>query len=288
MTIRPSDRKPVTTSTGHLMSSASWIDLHYLACQVEYEAMISSAGLTVDSHVLDAGCGSGCFLPIMSNLVGQHGSITAIDLAPEHVEAVRRRANARQYSCTVDAHVGSITALPFSDGMFDAVWSANVFQYLEPSAIQTALIEFKRVLKPDGVVAIKDGDISALQIFPISPLQIWRLLDAWARKGDRQVFGLLESVRLREFVKAAGFLDATRRVTFVERTAPLRSLDAEFIGELLQFLLGLAETLDLAPYDLDYWRTAANPRSSSYVLNAPDLYFREAAVLITAKSEPLA
>jgi arsenite methyltransferase len=92
-----SNSSSIATSTGHAMSSASWIDAHYVACQCEYEAMISSVGLKSGWHVLDAGCGSGGFLPIMAELIGPNGKISAIDVAPEHVDAVRRRADANQY-----------------------------------------------------------------------------------------------------------------------------------------------------------------------------------------------
>jgi hypothetical protein len=72
-----------------------------------------------------------------------------------------------------------------------------------------------------------------------------------------------------------------RRVTFIERTAPLRRADAQFIAGLIEFLAGLARKLDLSKADLDFWHDANDIDSASYILNERDLYFREAAVLVT-------
>jgi arsenite methyltransferase len=281
----PGDPNFDETSTGHAMSSASWIDSHYLACKHEYESILLSVGLASGWHVLDAGCGTGGFLPVISEMVGSHGRISAIDVTMEHVEVVQQRASAGQYYCHVDAKIGNITSLPFPAGNFDAVWSANVFQYLEQSQIDEAFAEFARVLKPGGVVAIKDGDITALQIYPISPLLLWRLLDGWARQGDRQAFGLLEALKLSETAAKAGFLHVNRQVTFIQRTSPLRPADRTFIAELLDFFLALAEKVSVSPSDLREWREIADSQSSSYVLNSPNFYFREAAVLITGHNQ---
>jgi hypothetical protein len=44
-----------TTTTGHALSAADWLDIHYLARQPEYEAILRRAGFQAGWHVLDAG-----------------------------------------------------------------------------------------------------------------------------------------------------------------------------------------------------------------------------------------
>jgi ubiquinone/menaquinone biosynthesis C-methylase UbiE len=270
----------ITTSAGHAMSSAKWIDAHYVACQAEYEGMLRSVGLQSGWHVLDAGCGTGGFLPLMAELVGQHGKISAIDIAHEHIGVVRAEAESNRFACSVDALVGDITALSFEDRTCDAVWSANVAQYLSEAELSEALTEFRRVLKPGGVLAIKDGDITALQIFPIPPTLLWRLLDAWSRSGDREIIGLLGSLKIKRRMQALGFEHVRREVTFIERAAPLRAAESQFVSGLVEFFAKLAPKLELAQSDIEFWRDFGNVKSPQFILNHKDLYLREAAVLV--------
>jgi ubiquinone/menaquinone biosynthesis C-methylase UbiE len=258
------------------MSSASWVDAHYLACQPEYEAMIRSVGLQPGWHVLDAGCGTGQFLSIIRELVGQQGRIIGVDVAPENVAIAQAKAT----SDPIDVQIADIKALPFPDGIFDAVWNANVAQYLSERELAAALAEFRRVLKPGGVLAVKDGDITALQIFPIPPTTLWRLLDAWTRRGDQQVRGLLRSIGLADRLRKAGFAPVKPSVTFMERMAPLQPPEVQFVAKLTEFFAALAPALNLLPADIEYWREVSNSQSRKCILRQPDLYLREAAVLV--------
>jgi ubiquinone/menaquinone biosynthesis C-methylase UbiE len=54
----------------------------------------------------------------------------------------------------VSFQVETVSVLPFADQSFDVIVSANAFHYFD--APETALIEMKRVLKPDGKVVILD------------------------------------------------------------------------------------------------------------------------------------
>ena len=78
-----------STSTGHALSAAAWLDAHYLAAQPEYETMVRSVGFQRGWRVLDAGCGGGSYLPLLAELVGPQGHISAVDLAPENVAHLR-------------------------------------------------------------------------------------------------------------------------------------------------------------------------------------------------------
>lgn len=282
----PSDTKSVTTSAGHAMSLASWVDAHYLACQPEYETMIRSVGLQPGWHVLDGGCGTGQFISVIGELVGERGRISAVDMALENVAIAQAKVASHEFSCPVDVQIGDIKSLPFPDRTFDAVWNANVAQYLNERELAAALAEFRRALKPGGVLAVKDGDITALQIFPIPPTVLWRLLDAWTRRGDQQIRGLLGSLSLADRLRKAGFTRVTRTVTFMERVAPLKAEEAQFVSGLMEFFAALAPALDLLPADIEYWRDISNSRSPKYILREPDLYLREAAVLVVGTKPP--
>lgn len=123
---RTSQVSNATTSTGHTFSDSRWLDLHFEVARKEYETMLRDVGIQPGWHVLDAGCGGGSFLPLMSELVGPTGKITALDLVPENVATVQERIAAGHFASNIKARQGSILSLPFAESSFDAVWCSNV------------------------------------------------------------------------------------------------------------------------------------------------------------------
>lgn len=89
------------TSTGHELTESAYLDSHFEAMRPEYEAMIRSVGFQTGWRVLDAGCGGGSFLPLLAELVGTTGRISAIDLAPEHIERVDALIKNGQFHCSI-------------------------------------------------------------------------------------------------------------------------------------------------------------------------------------------
>ena len=270
-----------STSTGHALSAAAWLDAHYLAAQPEYETMVRSVGFQSGWRILDAGCGGGSYLPLLSELLGPQGHISAVDLAPENVAHVQAQIVSGHLHCPADVRPGNVTALPFADDSFHAVWSANVTQYLPDLELRTMLAEARRVLKPYGLLALKDTEDSALALHPIPPLLLWRLLDALARRGEMTVIGGLRGLQLSRFVAEAGFAHVRRTVVYIQRQPPLRVAEAQLIAELVDWLAEAAATLDLLAADRAQWRAFADPASPSYILRQPDLYWREADMLVT-------
>src|SRR6476659_2369951 len=80
------------SSQGHAMAEAAWLDVHFEASRPQYEAMLRSVGLQSGWRVLDAGCGSGSYLPLIAEAVGPTGAIAALDHAPDNVAIAERRA----------------------------------------------------------------------------------------------------------------------------------------------------------------------------------------------------
>lgn len=91
-----------TTTTGHALSEANWLDTHFEVARTINEAMIRDADIQSGWHVLDAGCGGGSFLPLISQSVGPTGQITALDLAPENVAIVEQRAAVGHFACPTE------------------------------------------------------------------------------------------------------------------------------------------------------------------------------------------
>jgi ubiquinone/menaquinone biosynthesis C-methylase UbiE len=112
-------------------------------------------GIKSGWNVLDAGCGGGSFLPLLAELVGSGGHISTYDLAPENVGIVDSLVENGQFLCSIETRVGNLTSLPYEDNRFDAVWCANITQYLTDDELSQMLAEFCRVVRPEGLVAVQ-------------------------------------------------------------------------------------------------------------------------------------
>lgn len=153
-------------------------------------------------HALDAGCGTGGFLPLLAERVGAAGRLSAVDMAEEHVAAVSASLRAAPLPCPADVRTGDVTALPFPAHSFDALWSANVTQYLSNAQLAAMLAEARRVVRPGGLVAVKESEITALQSQPAPPTLLWRLIAAVAQacecdpRGTKYLLDFLTSLNI--------------------------------------------------------------------------------------------
>ena len=104
---RPTMAEPQSTrddhrsSPGQVLSEAAWLDAHFEAGRLEYEAMLTSVPVEPGWRVLDAGCGSGSYLPLLADRLGGKGHIDALDLAPENITIVQRRLHEWRLGPTV-------------------------------------------------------------------------------------------------------------------------------------------------------------------------------------------
>ena len=263
------------TSAGHKLSAGRHLDIHYLALKDEYDATLRSAGIRPGWSVLDAGAGNGVFLPLMAKLLGVEGRIEALDLARENVEAIEGLVASQQFACPISARTGDITTLPYEPGTFDAVWSANVIQYLSDEELTQAIEEFCRVVKPGGLIAVKEVDISVWQYQPQDPKLMWRLLDALS--DDKQMSGAMRGTRVPAWFRAAGLENVSAITTLAERRQPLRPVEREYIRNNLEFLSGLARTCDLPEADHHQWKAIGE--EPDRLISNLDFCYREMWVL---------
>lgn len=270
------------SSTAQNFTDDRHLDFHYQLAQPEYDACIEAIGIHAGWRLLDAGCGNGAFVPILSRLVGADGLIHAVDIAPEHIERINARAAQQGYACPVTAYQGSLMHLPLAHAAYDGVWSANVSQYLTDTELTQSLAEFHRVLRPGGIVAIKEFDLSCWHYPPLDVRLFWRLFDSLANVGAVQVLGTLRSVHMSEWLRKSGFTVLTRKSYVVERWAPLAGFHDHHVG-LLQWLAQTAQSVPLSDADKAAWQDIQTHAAS--IVHDNDFCSREMFV-VTVGQKP--
>lgn len=273
--------RPLTraTSMGHELSDAAHLDAHFAAAQPEYEAMLRSTHLQPGWHVLDAGCGSGCFLPLIAELVGPSGRITAIDLAPEHIAAVNTRITHHTFPCPVEARVSSVVKLPFADQTVDAVWCANVTLFLTEEELAAAFAEFRRVVRPGGMVAVKEYDATVWQFQPADPLLVWRFLEAARRHHGQMALGTLRAVELPTRLRHAGLVGIQSKTTLTERR-PSSLAERQTWGGVIKFYSERAQRVEVSKEDLEQWQKLGDIDAPDHISQHPDFSIREGHIMV--------
>jgi len=102
-------------------------------------------------HVLEIGPGPGTFTIEASKGVGENGKIFAIDIQPSVISKLNARLQ-RAKIANVMARVASAYELPFSNNTFDRAFMIAVLAEIPDR--KKALLEIKRVLRDDGLLAI--------------------------------------------------------------------------------------------------------------------------------------
>lgn len=139
--------------SGQADEHAAYLERAASSVAAERERWLERLDLEVGDVVLDAGSGIGEVALLLAGRVGPSGRVVGVDLSAELVERARSRAEG---AGSVEYQVGDITALPFEDGSFDAVYSERVFLHLADP--QAAMAELLRVLRPGGRLLIVDLD----------------------------------------------------------------------------------------------------------------------------------
>jgi ubiquinone/menaquinone biosynthesis C-methylase UbiE len=117
---------------------------------------LQAAGIAAGMSVLDLGSGAGDVSFILSEMVGPTGRVFGVDMSEAMVETARARAAALG-SRNLEFVAGKLEEFE-TDRRFDAITGRWILRAVgEPANL---LRGFVRFLKPGGIVAISDLDIS--------------------------------------------------------------------------------------------------------------------------------
>ena len=165
--------------------------------------------LRAGMDVLDCGCGPGTMTVEIAEIVTS-GIVVGVDLESSQLAIGQERARELDVR-NVCFQQASIYQLPFPDASFDAVYAHAVLYHLRhPGA---ALQEVHRVLRPGGIVAVRDSDTRGDLCAPPDPLldRVWALAETVIRsQGGNPEFGRTQRAALHE----AGFVDLVASASY--------------------------------------------------------------------------
>jgi ubiquinone/menaquinone biosynthesis C-methylase UbiE len=150
---------------GHSGRELERLSMQARICEPFTRRMLEHAGLSPGMRVLDVGTGAGDVALLCASLVGPQGAITAVDRAPEAVETARQRARGAGLA-NVTFAIGDPAGMAF-ETPFDAVVGRLVLMHQrEPAAM---LRKLSAMVRPGGIVAFQEYDISGARTFPPAP-----------------------------------------------------------------------------------------------------------------------
>jgi ubiquinone/menaquinone biosynthesis C-methylase UbiE len=159
-----------TTEHGVTQSASTGLVVDQAACQIPWTGNRKLAffvpHLRTGMRLLEGGCSSGSMALELAGIVDP-GEVVGIDLDAERLEYARAAATHQNLS-NVRFERANVLSLPFENDSFDAAFLSSVCEHLEnPLA---ALRELCRVVKPGGVVGVRDHEPSGMLVTPHDPL----------------------------------------------------------------------------------------------------------------------
>lgn len=152
--------------------------------------------------LLDCGCGAGSITIGLAEVLSS-GSVTGVDVSELQIEKARTLALEKNVD-NVHFYIANAYSLPFRDNTFDAAFVHTVLQHLTDP--QMAVREIHRVLKPGGVIGVRDSDWAGHIRGPSNHVldASWELYTRFhAQKGRHPFAGR----NLRAFLRVVGFLN---------------------------------------------------------------------------------
>ncbi len=217
-------------------------------------------------RIIDCGSGKGSITISLAKAFAP-GKVEGIELNPDEVKRAADTAKSEGVK-NVRFQQGSVYELPFPDQTFDAAFAHTVLQHLaEPVK---ALKEMYRVLKPGGVVGVREEDWDAWIWHPGMPvvneaMRIYR--EVWERNGGHPAGAKMH----REWLRKAGFVRTVAGATseswsgkgFGEVGADAIS-DPQYIEAAIGH--GLADRPTLRKHVAGFRKFGAHPDAFSAVL----------------------
>ena len=168
--------------------------------------LLTNAGIEPGMRVADLGCGVGMVTQLLAELVGPAGEVVGVDFSGPQIEQARALLPEHVKNVTFVQASATETGLPRES--FDLVYCRFLLIHLtDPDG---ALREMYQLLKPNGVIAVEDGDLTSAGSEPSSRLEDFSTL--FGRLGPKWGLDYTLGRRLFQMVLGANFSEA--EITF--------------------------------------------------------------------------
>jgi len=169
------------------------------------EEIVRAADVRPGMVVADIGAGTGLFTLLFAREVGAEGRVIAVDIAPEFIENILRRAEEKGLG-NIEGVVNSARGVGLAEASIDRAFVCDTYHHFEYP--RDTLASIRRALKPDGELVMVD--------FRRQP----GISSAWVmghvRADTRQVIGEIEAAGFRlaeqlDFMRGQHFLRFVKR-----------------------------------------------------------------------------
>jgi arsenite methyltransferase len=143
--------------------------------------------------ILEVGCGGGFYAYEVAPCVGSSGRVCAIDISDDQINAARERCVELGW---VECQTMDVLDMSYADASFDAVYSVQVLEYV--SAVDDALRQIVRVLKPGGRLVVYSTNWSSIVWYSPNHERMKRILEAWDQHAPHANLPTTLSARLRD------------------------------------------------------------------------------------------
>jgi SAM-dependent methyltransferase len=194
------------------------------------QALVDAAAPRPGMSILDLASGTGEPSLSLARRVAPAGMVTATDLSPGMLDALRSNAAAEGVT-NIEAKVCDAEKLPFPDASFDLVTSRfGVMFFADAPA---ALAEIRRVLQPGGSVAfLVWGAPGPGTYFGAAAMPYMRRLAVTPDPDGPGPMRFAEPGKLARLVQAAGFRDVQERT--LSLPAPYRGSPEELLTSMME------------------------------------------------------
>ena len=117
--------------------------------------LVDAIGLQQEQDVADVGAGTGLFEPLLSHKVGANGVVYAVDIAPEFIDYIKKKA-AEAGLTNIRAVLGDERSIRLPENSVDVVYICDAYHHF--TYYKEMLQSIHKALRPGGQLFLVEYD----------------------------------------------------------------------------------------------------------------------------------